>query len=387
MYLIWGKKKNCMQSEKILNLIKTAEQNDWLIGLFGWGIWGKNYGFRILEWLGLRPDFVSDSNVDKICNLQEMGVKVIHKTELLKINQEMLIFVCIGQYYLKEVIGQLETNRNIRIITLDDVLNLDNVLEKFYGVMNIRSYEKKKSNLICVGSDNYKKKYKMGNRIAVYTCITGGYDKILEPLVKEDICDYYLISDNCPDNLQVFSWINIYEYLPDNIKGFPEMNRYCKMHGESIFCDYKYSIYIDGNTLLTGGISNHIKEIGKIGVGLHKHGFEDCIYTEGMRMVGNGTCNYNGVRRQMIKYLHEGMPRNYGMFECFMIVRDHSNNLGSTVMHEWFVEYMNGEKRDQFSLTYVLWKHGLPFDSIGAINNGKSWRDNANIRIEKKHLK
>lgn len=375
-----------MHSKRAADLINIAKQNDWLIGIFGWGIWGKNYGVKIIDWLGLNLDFVSDSDEEKINNLRLKGMNIIHKVDLLKKNEEILLFICIGQYYLEEVKKQLEINRNIKIITLDEVLDMDIVLERFYEITDIRSYEKRNRNLLSNISNDYMLNCKLQNRIAVYTCIIGGYDSISEPLLKEENCDYYLISDVKPDNLKIFTWIDVKKVVPENIKGFPEMNRYCKMHGGSIFKDYKYSIYMDGTIQIVGKISNYIEETGKIGIGIDRHRFEDCIYVEGMRMVGVGTCDYAEVRKQMVEYLHEGMPRNYGLFECCIIVCDHSNYWGRTIMDQWFEEYMKGAKRDQFSLTYVLWKNGLTADSIGSINNGKGRNNNPSIRVKRYHL-
>ena len=56
-------------------------------------------------------------------------------------------------------------------------------------------------------------------------------------------------------------------------------------------------------------------------------------------------------------------------------------------MEQWFKEYYEKEKRDQISLSYVLWKNGLDCNDVGLLNNGLPWKDNKDIECRVKHLK
>ena len=65
--------------------------------------------------------------------------------------------------------------------------------------------------------------------------------------------------------------------------------------------------------------------------------------------------------------MEAGIPRHFGLFECGMIVTDLKNATAKHLYRDWYKEYMNGVKRDQQALIYVLWKNGLSVDSIGDI--------------------
>ena len=68
---------------------------------------------------------------------------------------------------------------------------LANMVQKKLKVSkSLCSYEKVEIEKSCV-----KENYFSSERIAIYTCITGGYDSVIEPLFIPDNCDYYLVTD------------------------------------------------------------------------------------------------------------------------------------------------------------------------------------------------
>lgn len=365
--------------------IKKAAKHDGLVGIYGLGIWGQGFAWRLFSYLNVSIDFVSDCNTDKLNQFYQNHIRKITLDELLNIQSETIVFVMIGQFYIKEAIKKLAQNPNLILIALDEVLNLDCVLEQFYGVENIRQFEKK--SFMCLKEKKSSNKYfKKKDRIAVYTCIINGYDELKEPLIIEENCDYFLISDKEPSESKVFQWMDYKTVVPEEYKNPAVINRYCKMYAYKIFPDYRYSIYMDGKVQIIKKISHYIYNVGKIGIGLHKH-ILDCIYVEGIRMVGVGTSNEYDVIQQMKEYLLEGMPRNFGSFECRVVVRDHNSIIGNQLMKQWFDEYCHKEKRDQFSLSYILWKNGLTCNDVGLINNGLPWAENSDIECRTKHLK
>ena len=348
--------------------IKEAQVHTFPVGMYGLGIWGSKFSWTLFSYLEVSIDFVADNDVNKLNEFKRENIKKLTNQELLSAQSEIILFVMVGQFYIKEVMNTLKQNKNLKLITLDDILDCDVVLEKFYGVNNIKSYEKKFN----LRPRIEKRKSRENNKnIAIYTCIINKYDEVHEPLVVEEGCDYFIISDRQPENLKVFKWINYKEVVPAEYTEPAVINRYCKMHAHNIFSEYEYSIYMDG----------------KLGIGIHKHGFIDCIYVEGIRMVGVGTSDSTEVINQMRRYIQNGMPRHYGTFECRMIVRDHNNISGNKIMEEWFGEYYHNARRDQFSLSYILWKNGWRYDDVGLIRNGVSWDCNDDIVCMKKHLK
>lgn len=367
--------------------VSAAQKNNWKIGIYGLGQFGRSVGMPLMKCIGFKIDFASDKNEAAIQSYTDSHKEVegISYNELISLEEDVLVMACVGIEYIEEVCGLLAQNPFLHTITIDDIMAQDSVLEKFYRIKNIRSYKKcvPKSRSRYQNIDQLQK----NNRIAIYTCVTGGYDFIKEPSVTEDSCDYYLISDMKYEGLKVFQQIDINDFVPDWVTGNAEKNRWCKMHGHEIFKAYRYSIYIDGSITLKKSISHYINRAGVVGTAIHKHPLRNCIYEEGLRLIVSkrGNIDYQGLRKQMLKYLYEGMPREYGLFECGVIVRDHANFLGNQVMEEWFEEYMHGEKRDQLSLTYILWKNNIAFSDVGILNDGQDIRKNRDFIINENH--
>ena len=116
------------------------------------------------------------------------------------------------------------------------------VQKKLKVSKSLCSYEKVEIEKSCV-----KENYFSSERIAIYTCITGGYDSVIEPLFIPDNCDYYLVTDRekkLPAN-SAWKQIVIDRSLPQlqNLDN-AGLNRYYKMHPDVLFEDYNYSIYI-----------------------------------------------------------------------------------------------------------------------------------------------
>lgn len=362
-------------------MIQSAKNNHWTVGLYGLGQLGKSIGAQLLEWIELKPDFVSDKNrsaIDLYINLHK-GVRGVHCETLLALKENALIVACIGEKHIEEVCGFLSQNPYLHVIRIDDIIAIDSVLEKFYNIQNIRSYGKT--------ALQANRQLRDDERIAVYTCVTGGYDYIREPLATEENCDYYLISDREYTGLKVFRQLSTKNLVPGTINGNAEKNRWCKMHGHKIFESYKYSIYMDGSVTLKRPISYYVDQIGSAGIAIHKHPVRNCIYEEGLRLIISriGNINYEAIRRQMLRYLKEGMQREYGLFECTMLVRDHTNFLSNQIMEQWFDEYIKGVKRDQLSLTYILWKNNISYTDIGVLNHGGDIRENPDLILNMEH--
>ena len=157
--------------------------------------------------------------------------------------------------------------------------------------------------------------------------------------------------------------------IPPNISDNRDKNRYCKMHGYKIFPQYDYTIYIDGYC----------------GLGMARHPFRDCVFEEGIAVVAAGKSDETEIKKLLHKYANEGMPRNFGLFECGILVCDTSNRMGIDILESWYEEYMSHHLRDQLSLPYVLWKKGLPLRTIGIVDGGRNSRQSEIARLELTH--
>ncbi len=224
------------------------------------------------------------------------------------------------------------------------------------------------------------------DRIAIYTCIVGKYDEILQPQMIEGNCDYYLVSDNKPQNC-------LYKWVPLSSLDIPEglnnslINRYCKINAHKLFPQYKYSIYLDGNIELKQNISK--KYLSKIEnkasriACLKRQTRVSDIYQDSIHVLVSELENEEKVYRQMEKYWREGLPRNHRQLCGRVLVREHNHPNCIKIMKDWWNEVSTQAYRDQLSFMYAVWKNGFAYDDIGWLDVG-GW--NNEDYVVKKHL-
>lgn len=217
-------------------------------------------------------------------------------------------------------------------------------------------------------------------KIAVYTCITGGYEEVKEPLTIEDECDYFLISDNEGMRKEPYHWIDVDLTVPDKEMSNKDKNRYCKLHPHLLFLGYDYSIYLDGSIQIKRPIAHNVTCVGQSGLALHKHRSGDCVYTEGIFLTWLGVVKKEEMIEEASRFMNIGIPRHFGLRECSMIVTDLRNSIALELYDKWYEEYLRGSKRDQQALIYTLWDMGLCVDDIG--NLGGDFYLNNNPDIE-----
>lgn len=204
-----------------------------------------------------------------------------------------------------------------------------------------------------------------------YTCITGGYDELLTPLLTSDSLDYIAFSDN--DKLHSDTWkIKSIDKLVGVFDNY--INRYYKLQPKIIFPDYDFSIYVDGNVQIISDVSMlySIARESKVGIAMHKHVERDCLYDEGEACILHKRGNSTQIQKQMQKYENSGMPRHFGLLEATIIVVDLKNPVATEIMGQWWDEFNYWKSgRDQLAFPYVLWKNGYTLEDVGILGNNK----------------
>lgn len=220
--------------------------------------------------------------------------------------------------------------------------------------------------------------YFSNEKIAVYTAVFGPYDRVPEPYCKPDNCDFYIFTDQ--DN---FTKDSIWQKMdnPEIIKDYSnsEKNRYLKMHPDQIFNEYKYSIYVDGNVQIITDLTEYVNLLGESGIGIHLHDTRSCVYEEMEAIRKTGREQAEIINKHLEYMKRTGMPANYGLLQCNVIVREHSNPVCKKIMNEWWQEYFNYTRRDQISLPHVLYRNGIEVRQVGVL--GPSVYTNPSFRV------
>lgn len=223
-----------------------------------------------------------------------------------------------------------------------------------------------------------KTNYFSSDRIAIYTAVFGDYDCVPEPYCTPDNCDFYIFTDQKHED-ESSIWKK--KSIPNEIRKFSnaEKNRYLKMHPDRVFADYKYSVYIDGNVQIITDLTEYINMLGTIGIGIHLHDSRSCVFDE-LEVIRRTRRESSENIKRHINYLKEtGMPGNYGLLQCNVIIREHNNPVCLDIMDHWWQEYMMYTKRDQVSLPHVLYLHGIEVNEIGIL--GSSVYSNPSFRV------
>ena len=207
-----------------------------------------------------------------------------------------------------------------------------------------------------------------GERVAVYTVLFGDIDSIINPLVIDPNCDYYIITEREVEAGSIWKKLDVDMSV---VKGYSnrKKNRYFKMHAYELFPDYKYCIYIDANIVIYGELSKLIKYINPVtGLGIHNMPNRGNIYEEIFARSLIDPRDIGILNRQKIDYISQGYDGAEGMFECNVLAM--MNSLKCTeIMKRWWNEYKKYPARDQVSFPYVLWRLGISQDEIGILGN------------------
>lgn len=217
---------------------------------------------------------------------------------------------------------------------------------------------------------NEKKDYEKC-KIVIYTCMTGNYDNIKSPLIKFDNVDYIAFVDELID-VEGWNVKKIPKNIANKIKGNVEKNRYIKMHPFELFHDkYDYSIYIDSNILAVGDLRELIRNIkDKTGLAIHNHRNRTDIYDEIDFCLTYNKGNKKMLKKAKLDLKKEKYPKNFGIYECNVLVTDLSNNIANEIYNDWWNDFINRRAyRDQLSLPYIIWKKNYEFDDVGIISN------------------
>ena len=202
-------------------------------------------------------------------------------------------------------------------------------------------------------------------RIAVYTCIIGSYDSLMEPVFVPDNCEFYAVTDfEIPKDSR---WIRIpadrYARYTEGMTSVMK-NRYFKMHPHVLFPDHRYSIYIDGNIRVCTDLTECLNRLSPHGISCFRHSLRSDVYQEAECL----TRTRKGVPAEVeehVKHLREEeMPEGYGLALCSVLVRDHQSENYGPLMDLWWSEFCGHAKRDQLSFPYVMYRNGIPMEEI-----------------------
>lgn len=206
--------------------------------------------------------------------------------------------------------------------------------------------------------EKYKKYWIMNNKV-IYTCITGNYEKIMDPIYVQPDFDYICFTDNPNQISKVWKFREIPEELQKYSK--VKQQRLIKICPHKYLSEYDESLWIDGSIDILSDMNKFINTYCNIKdkcVYIRRHPTRKCIYSEASICIAMKKDTSININPQIKKYKDEKFPTNFGLVETGYIYRKHNDPYCIKLMNLWATELINGSHRDQLSFNYALWKIG-----------------------------
>jgi len=192
-------------------------------------------------------------------------------------------------------------------------------------------------------------------KIVVYTVIVDGYDT-LQPTHFPSIC----LTDGYLPPVKGWEMRRIRRRHRD----LRRSSRHPKMLPHLYFPDADYTIYTDGNILLTRDPEEVVTNLLKThDMALYSHPQRSCVYQEADKCIEYNKANRRLVISQMRHYARRGLPREDGLAACWVIVRKNTPEV-RRFGERWWEEYGHFSRRDQLSFVFTRWLLGTKYDKI-----------------------
>jgi hypothetical protein len=214
------------------------------------------------------------------------------------------------------------------------------------------------------------KNQKIQNRAnVIYTCITGQYDDLQQHTFINYDYDYVCFTDN--ERLLKLEEYGIWKicHIKYTKLDSQKNSRWHKTHPHILFPEYNKSIWIDGNiNIITGYLFDLIETESKYPIKIQVHPSRNCIYSE-IEAVLECKKDIKEVTDKVMKLLKEdGFPEEYGLNDTSIIYREHNDKKIIEIMELWWDMIERYSRRDQLSLSYILWENVIKPSDIGIPN-------------------
>jgi len=191
----------------------------------------------------------------------------------------------------------------------------------------------------------------LGKRIAVYTCITGGFDEFIpSPAIDEDV-DYFLFSDSLIKNAGHYQLRSCPYYDPEPRR----MARFVKMHPHFFFPDYDFAVWMDANIICTKGIQDLIENLinNKQDIGLIAHPIRNSYIEEAQECIRIKADDPSLISNQIDAY-SDLSPSKHALIETNILISDLKSLKICSFFDIWWSQICKFSLRDQISICFAL---------------------------------
>lgn len=191
--------------------------------------------------------------------------------------------------------------------------------------------------------------------VAIFTCVTKGFDEIQRPPL-DSRHHYYLFTDDLSTTCD--GWISV-PIEQELIDGYVS-NREIKIKIPELIRKYASSVYVDGNVKFEKDFDELVdKLLVDTDIGVNHHPRYACVYDDLLVLFKTGVISGQKVLRDIRSLKSLQVPRDNQFYECNVIYRRHSAKI-LAFSDLWWAFYIDGTGRDQSAFKKAIFVLGLP---------------------------
>jgi len=192
-------------------------------------------------------------------------------------------------------------------------------------------------------------------KFVIYTAVFGQTSRFRMPELSIPDTDRFCFTDlDLESHFYEVKKMNLDYLLP------VRRNRLIKiLIPNELFNNYEYSFYLDCKhpTSIDFDWLLRCMEPGSDFL-VRRHRQRDCVYDEGRKCIKKRKDSETLILKQLEFYRSENYPAHNGLHAAFWLFRRHTNKLRE-FSKLWWEQVEKYSLRDQISLPYVAWKHGM----------------------------
>lgn len=194
-------------------------------------------------------------------------------------------------------------------------------------------------------------------KITIYTCITGNYDKLLQPCLPADGFDFICFVRH-GTKTRDYDGVWKIEEIPYTWEDNRLLARSQKLNPQSVLPkDCHWSLWIDGNIKITNdNIYKVCRELQQKNVkfaGIH-HPFSDCVYQEAAKCLSDRRESMFRVFRVVAALRKAQVPEHAGLMETNLLFRKHNDPAVLEFDRKWWEYLVRYTNRDQLTQVMAL---------------------------------
>ena len=192
----------------------------------------------------------------------------------------------------------------------------------------------------------------------IYTCLTGGYDKLRQPIAADPSFDYVCFTDDASKGRE-----GIWELRPIPLQADAVTRaRYVKLQPHKFLPEYDLSVFMDANLCISG--EEFYAQVEKAAqaalvAGL-PHPQRECVWDELRYCYLKDKLSTAQAFRHHAFLSKTGMPRHWGLYETNILLRHHNEPSVVALDDKWWELFSGCCSRDQLTFTPALFLQGFP---------------------------